>query len=128
MPGYATQAGDCLDAEATPENRANLVNPGVTDFFGVGYLTPAGESFDYDCDGQEEADPNQSGRTGSLDCSQEVFLEGCNSDAVYLPTERSGLGVSPICGSDVLALCNPVASSRECVQQNLPTSNPLRCR
>jgi hypothetical protein len=125
MPGYAIRNGDCLDAVPTPENRANFVNPGVLDNFGVGYPTPTGESFDYDCNEQEDVDPLQATRTEIPDCSLATF-PGCFSLSGYVPTERTGSGVNAICGSEVLMLCNP--GPDDCVLQSLPTTSPLRCR
>lgn len=124
-PGYATRGGDCLDAVPTPENRANLVSPGALDFFGVGYPTAAGESFDYDCSESEDVDPLQATRTEIPDCSQATFPT-CFSLSGYVPTERTGSGINAICGSEVLMLCNP--GPDECFLQSLPTTNPLRCR
>jgi hypothetical protein len=127
MPGYATRSGDCLDVVPTPENRANFVNPGVLDFFGIGYPSPTGESFDYDCNEREDVNPLQSTRTEVPDCSQATF-PGCTARPGYVPTERTGAGINPLCGSRLVALCNPTGED-ECIAQRLPTTdNPLRCR
>ena len=44
---YVSRAGDCCDLNGD-------VSPDQTDFFGVPYMCPDGEYWDYDCDGFEE--------------------------------------------------------------------------
>lgn len=49
---YSLTGSDCSDDNA-------IVNPAQKAYFGVGYLTPAGISFDYDCNGVEEGEPTK---------------------------------------------------------------------
>jgi hypothetical protein len=49
--GHSLVAGDCLDTD-------NRVKPGQTSFFAVGYTNASGKlSYDYDCNGSEQAAP-----------------------------------------------------------------------
>jgi hypothetical protein len=106
MPGFVTRNGDCLDAVPTPANRADLVNPGVLTFFGVGYSTAtAVESFDYNCSGREETDPvNGEFVPAPTDCEER---QTCGLDIGYRapPDPRTGPGVNALCGTRDVVIC-----------------------
>jgi hypothetical protein len=86
--GWAAVAGDCDDGNVD-------VFPGQSRYFGGGYTGPEGESYDYDCSGSEDPDPDALGP--APDCPALGVFE-CDGQG-YAATGRSGDGVNPICGS-----------------------------
>ncbi len=93
--GWSTVPGDCNDTESS-------VFPGQTAYFGAGYSVPGGESFDYDCSGSEEPDPEAKGAAPS--CAALALLICTGSG--FAPTGRRGNGISPSCGSTELVTCS----------------------
>jgi hypothetical protein len=94
---WVTRAGDCNDG-------LKDVNPDQRTFFGVGYDGMNGRAFDYDCNGREEPDPSQFG--AAPDCTG-LNLGMCRGSG-FGPTNRSGAGVDPLCGSTALVECKVV--------------------
>lgn len=92
-------AGDCDDDN-------DEVFPGAVAFHSTPYLTGDGtESFDYNCDGLEEADPAFVPFTGA--CGGRY--PDCSRDEGYVPTERPvGGGRNPHCGSIEFRTCGAV--------------------
>jgi hypothetical protein len=106
--------GDCDDD--LPE-----VHPDQTDFFGEGYETKQGISFDYDCSGLEDPDPVQPRRAPTT-CP---LAQPCGSPG-YVPAARSGPGVDPICGSQLIQGCAPNLGL--CSMQSPVMATAKRCR
>ncbi len=127
--GFATVAGDCLD-DPLVSNRAAVVNPGQTLAFEVGYpsaANPSEVSFDYDCDGVESPGSQFSAFLSQPNCNQAVG--NCGGLGLgYLPTERSGAGENPLCGSIAGVICTGVAGSEVCTASTVSRANqPLLC-
>jgi hypothetical protein len=121
LSGWVGVAGDCRDDLAS-------VHPGG-DASGVGYAEPGrpeGVSFDYDCSGGEELDPTNTPGVAAPNCGSILDVLACSS-AGYVTTNRSGDGVSNLCGSTTVLTCAP-AQLGLCgsdVQTGMP---PFRCR
>lgn len=113
--GWVTQGGDCSDKSAD-------AFPGQTQFFSVGYAVTGGNSFDYDCSGQEVPDATQFGAAPS--CGG-LAIGSCSGSG-FAPTARSGAGVNPLCGSTTLIECK--ASGISCGSQASGTTEAKRCR
>ena len=98
---------DCQDQNAA-------VHPGQTTFFATSYTKPNGaQSFDYNCDNNEEADPAAS--TGGS-CTP-----SCTNG--YTPT---GTTANPYCGSSTRIACVLVSGIVQC--DTLPSPQPVGCR
>ena len=125
-PGWVTIAGDCFDAQPTLSNSADQVHPGQTGYFFVGYpngARPRGISFDYDCTGTEEADPtNVPFGAAPNDCGLLVLCAASG----FRPDERDGIGVNSLCGSEIVASCDP--QNLQCLYSEVATEQPYRCR
>ena len=104
--------GDCNDDDA-------LVSPKQTDFKSVGYAVTAGVSFDYDCSGQEQADPT------ALGAAPVCNLLACSGSG-FAGTGRTGVGVNPLCGSKTLVTC--VQDGLTCKALKSQVSEGVRCR
>jgi hypothetical protein len=123
---WVTQPGDCRDdLAAVKPFKANSPDP--PQYSGTGYLDPArpsGVSFDYDCNGDETADPaNQFGAAPTCP----ALATGCTGTG-YLPASpaRGGTGVNPLCGSTTLRSC--VVQGLNCKEQLIQMATPFRCR
>ncbi|HEY6556800.1 MAG TPA: hypothetical protein VI072_05990 [Polyangiaceae bacterium] len=116
---WVLRGGDCRDD--LPK-----VNPDQDDYMPEGYETTQGVSFDYDCSGLEEPDPESFG-AAPASCP---LLPPCNTQQYppgYVPGPRSGLGVNALCGSQLLRGC--VANGAlGCAQQQTATTAAKRCR
>lgn len=108
--GLVAVGGDCLDVAPSEQPLAFFVNPGQPNFFREGYpssTSPSGVSFDYDCDGEESADPALAAGVQVPDCSQALV---CSTTIFgYRSTDRTGPGENPVCGSINFVYCLPVA-------------------
>jgi hypothetical protein len=126
--GWVERGDDCLDAELTPENQANKVHPGQTQFFDVGYPVSGGQpgevSFDYDCSSREEPDPGNVALSAAKDCTA-TASNACSSATGYVPTDRSGSGVNNLCGSSTAQPCMKL--SEECVPGIAGTVRAFQC-
>lgn len=90
---WATIGGDCNDDEGD-------VHPNATQGQDQPYQTSGGTtSFDYDCSGQEEGNPNQEGAAPA--CGVISLCSGSG----FVKTSRTGTGVNPLCGSTTKATC-----------------------
>lgn len=104
-PGWVAQPGDCRDDLAD-------VFPGQTRFFAEPYVdpdAPGDVSFDYDCSSAEEPDPDNETLAEPPDCANLLGLGNCVGSG-FLPFSppRSGAGIEPRCGSNLLRDCSPV--------------------
>jgi hypothetical protein len=123
---WVTQPGDCRDdlADVKPFKQSS---PDPPNYSGTGYpdpVRPLGISFDYDCNGDETADPtNQFGAAPTCP----ALATGCAGTG-YVPASpaRSGTGVNPLCGSTTLKSC--VVMGLNCKEQYIQMSTPFRCR
>jgi len=119
---WALRGGDCRDDLFD-------VRPEQTTFFPTGYPDPtrpsAGNlSFDYDCDFIEELEP---GTLPAPSCAGLLTCEG--SGYVAANPARSGPGVSPICGSTGLSVCQSTTIlGLSCAAQPLPGGVAARCQ
>jgi hypothetical protein len=113
--GWVTVAGDCDDTN--PD-----VFPGQTRYFGAAYAGPRGESFDYDCSGAEDPDPDKA--QPAPDCASLGVLE-CEGKG-YTATRRTGDGVNPICGSERAIEC--AAGLLGCGSSLPVEAEPAGCR
>lgn len=87
--GGVTVAGDCDD-------RNPLVHPGQVRYFDVEYSTEGGPgSFDYDCSGSEDGNPE----SVPIVACESVFPDGGVCSAMYEGTKRMGPAVNALCGS-----------------------------
>jgi hypothetical protein len=107
--GFVSTPGDCLDADPAELEVAATVHPGQLEYFFVGYRDtskPGDISFDYDCSGSEDADPQFP--SGTPVCEALMGLNDCDG-AGYLPDiARQGVsGVDALCGSEVVVSCGP---------------------
>ncbi|HEX3597272.1 MAG TPA: hypothetical protein VHU80_19320 [Polyangiaceae bacterium] len=115
-PGrWALATGDCDDDEPA-------VNPGQKKYFGVGYPRPDSTiSFDYDCSGTEEPNPQQ---TTAGDCGLLNLV--CTSSSGYETNQRSGVGINAWCGSTKVRVCIP--SALPCETSERSGEPPFTCR
>jgi hypothetical protein len=96
---YVTTSGDCDDdnADVHPQLSAREKM-----FFDIPYKTPAGAiSFDYDCSGKEEGNPN----VPTAGSCQLLMLNNTCSGSGYKPTTRTTQGANPYCGSQSYQTC-----------------------
>ena len=104
--------GDCND-----DNK--VVFPHKAGFAADGYTSSGNAvSFDYDCSGMEEVDPSSKGAAPA--CS----LLSCTGSG-FQPTNRSGPGVNPLCGSKSLVTCT--SGSLSCSGVVTQVSEGVRC-
>ena len=127
--GWATQGGDCLDAEPTGQNKADKVHPGQTDFFVEGYPStgkPGDVSFDYDCDGQEFAPAGPGSGNYTLAQGECPTTRPCDTTGNgVLPGDRSGDGVNGFCGNSSVRFCTEAGD--QCVENFTMAPTPIRC-
>ncbi len=123
---WVTLPGDCRDD--LPEVKPfQADSPDPPKYGGVGYadpVKPRGVSFDYDCSGDETADPtNQFGAAPTCP----ALATNCTGTG-YLPATpaRTGTGINPLCGSTTLRSC--VVQGLNCKEQIIEMSTPFRCR
>jgi len=125
-PGWATVAGDCLDAVPTSLLPAGDVHPGQGRYFANGYADsskPGQISFDYDCSSSEDADPGNDPSRATEGCGVVSFACGENG---FIPTARAGSGINALCGSEMVIACEP--HDLQCVALAFSTSEPFLCR
>lgn len=121
-PGWVSLSGDCRDD--VPD--AFL---GQAAYFGEAFDDPdkpAQVSFDFDCDGSETPDPNNT----SLDPAPECTALACSGSG-YLPAvpARSGSGSEPRCGSNQLRRCvGGLAPLALCSKETLTVADRFRCK
>lgn len=121
---WSSVGGDCRDdLPAVKPFRAGMPNPPA--YSGTGYPAnnqPAGVSFDYDCNGAEDADPTNA-YGADPDCSG---LLNCNGAGyVAANPSRQGPGINPRCGSMTVKRC---IGPLPCTSVLEDTSIPYRCR
>jgi hypothetical protein len=117
--GWTAEAGDCNDKNKD-------VFPGQTMYFGVGYSktgAPGGISFDYDCNSSEEVIP---GVATAPDCKALAGLGCPENQNGYVPTARSGSGISALCGSNILTGCKKETLSCSTISKGV--GDPVKCR
>lgn len=122
--GWVTEPGDCRDdlADVHPRQEvySSLPYPDVTRLGGV--------SFDYDCSGGEEPDIGNLTLAPVPTCGGLLTCEG----AGYLPAEpiRTGEGIDPRCGSNVLRSCQLQSVLGACfaVDDVIADSDRFRCK
>jgi hypothetical protein len=114
--GWATNSDDCDDHDAR-------VHPGQATYFGTPYAAAGGDSFDYDCSGNEDPDtalpraPSSCALLGVVTCG----------GAGYLATSRAGAGKSSLCGSDQKSVCEPTMLVL-CGPVTVTADTPFGCR
>jgi hypothetical protein len=92
---WAILAGDCNDEDAR-------VHPGQVTYFGTpSHRSDAAVSFDYDCSGAEEGDPNL--LVAPKNCGL-LSLALCGGFG-YTATDRVAAGANTYCGSSVWSTC-----------------------
>jgi hypothetical protein len=121
-PGWVSQPGDCRD----DQERVYL---GQQDSSAVPFPDPTKSqqlSFDFDCSGSEEPDPDNSPSGAPPDCAQLVTCVGSG----YLPAvpARAGAGIEPRCGSNLLRRCVSGALPLTCMAEDLALADELRFR
>ena len=115
--GYTAEPGDCRDDDAQ-------VHPGQTGYFGSGYPEPSkpqGVSYDYDCDGEEQAEPSAQ---AAPQCTGLLICQGSGYEPVNPP--RSGPGIDAHCGSDQFATCS--SQGLGCKAVIVTSADSYRCR
>ena len=92
--GWVTKGGDCADNNLD-------VFPGQTDYLDEAYSKSGGvKSFDFDCNGTEEQEaPVQKAASTCV-----VAGNGCAGGG-YIPAQRIGAGVDPLCGATEYQTC-----------------------
>lgn len=96
--GYAANTGDCCDSDKNAK-------PGQTSFFPA---SNACDSFDYNCNGAEDLDPEQ----------KHVAVEACNTQTKTCSVNTGWVGIQETaCGEDFYwrtGSCSYVASAGSC--------------
>ena len=131
LEGYVTLPGDRNDESSGFFDRAELVHPGQTEFFGFSYedeSKPGGVSFDFDCSGAEEADPDNSPSGAPPDCASVVAILDCSGQG-FRDEGRTGPGIIGQCGSELIISCS-VQNVTQCVavEAVVAIGNPFSCR
>jgi hypothetical protein len=109
LEGYSTVTGDCHDVQPSELDPADQVFPGQEQYFGSAYPTANGLSFDYDCSGNEVAEPHPDFVAAPTDCEQRQSCAGLDSG--YLPAApRAGQNVNVLCGSLNSVVCTASVS------------------
>ena len=114
--GLSAEDDDCLDAVPTDSNRAQLVYPGQTEHFHVGYpdiSKPDNISFDYDCSGEEDSDPENDPPGEAPACEQLVGNDCAGRGWLPYDTRPTGNGIQALCGSEFVISC--VLQNDSCV-------------
>ena len=103
LEGYTTVPGDCHDVESSFFDRASQCtlakrssSPSATwmkDETG-------GVSFDFDCSGAEEADPDNSPSGAPPDCASIIAILDCSGQG-FRDEGRAGPGIIGQCGSEI---------------------------
>jgi hypothetical protein len=114
---WVAVAGDCDDHDAR-------VHPGQVSYFGTPYTSAGAVSFDYDCSGQEDADPLQSPAPASCGL---LSLTLCGGSG-YTPTARTGQNVNPLCGSTSKNTCQAAVAVLLCETVTETATEPFRCK
>jgi hypothetical protein len=122
---WVVVGGDCRDDQP-------LVFPGQLNHFAVGYPSSvsggAGVSFDYDCVSGEVPDPNNVTNAEVPACASLLGI-GCTGSG-FQPASpaRSGAGIEPRCGSNVVTTC--LVSGVTCGPSNSTRdlSEAFRCK
>lgn len=125
QPGWVDNDADCGDDEP-------LAHPGQEGFFGDGFDDPSKpgiKSFDYDCSGVEEVDPENSPATGEPRCDEIGDLLACMGDGYMPDVDRTGEGINPLCGSRIRRRC-VVQTLLGCTgsDSRLASEDAFRCR
>lgn len=116
---WVTKGGDCDDA--SPH-----VFPGQTQYFAEPYETSSGaRSFDYDCSGAEDEKPPP--HKVATPCAVGVG-QTCTGDG-YVPTQRAGAGVDPLCGATEYQTCRLKAGTGQLAcEGQISNVEPTVCR
>jgi hypothetical protein len=123
-PGWVQLAGDCRDDRQD-------VFPGQLTFSGVGYPDPTkpdGVSYDYDCDGVEEPDLDNTPPDLPPSCGSLAGGVNCTGSG-YLPRvpARAGQNIEPRCGSTLRRTCEgQLLSACEAIDETILLA--FRCR
>ena len=122
--GWVEQKGDCHDENAD-------VHPGQTEFFAEPYERPDGDggvvpSFDYDCDGTEEGEPDKPVTTQAECPADAADSATCRAAAGYQPRSE-GATANAYCGSTHYLDCFFV-TGRGCAGAVNDSEEPYRCR
>ena len=113
---WALEGGDCQDDDAD-------VHPKQQNYFDGSYSTSGGtDSFDYDCSGHEDGDPSQIG--AAPNCGSLLGI-GCAGSG-FRATNRTGVGVNPLCGSRTKITCTPAPLACNAVATSVSVG--YRCR
>ena len=126
--GLAASADDCHDARPTDFDPAQLVYPGQTQYFGVGYRDeskPSNVSFDYDCVNGEQSDPTNQPDERAPACDELPVEDLTCIGAGYEANQRGGFGINSLCGSRFILTCAP--NELKCESTSTPAP-PFRCR
>jgi hypothetical protein len=114
---WALAKGDCDDRDPT-------VNPGQKKYFGVPYKKSDNtDSFDYDCSGTEDANPDLA--VAPEDCGP-LKLALCGTASGYETNNRVGTGIDAWCGSTTVRVCTP--SLLLCTTTERTGQPPFSCR
>jgi hypothetical protein len=98
---WSRVGGDCNDAGAA----ASSVHPGQQKYSGTPYQRADNtDSYDYDCSGMEDANPQLQPAPQSCGALQLLL---CGNASGYEPTTRAGPGINPYCGSQTVLVCIP---------------------
>lgn len=121
--GWVDKKGDCHDEDAD-------VHPDQTAFFGEPYERPDGDggvvpSFDYDCDGTEEGEPDKQVTTEAA-CPERSDQEACKAAQGYQP-RTEGATENAYCGSTDVLDCFFI-TGRGCQGAVSHDQEPYRCR
>jgi hypothetical protein len=132
LEGYVRVGGDCHDAVVVPNDPADLVHPGQTEYQYVTYPDPTksdGRSYDFDCDDQETGAPNNNPPGGSPTCPPDI-LGGLNCVGQgYLEGSRVGPGENSLCGSETIVTCQVIALTQcEATYASVPGGLPYMCK
>ena len=127
---WSVLSGDCRDdlPNVKPYSSAS---PDPPQYSGTGYAEnnkPQGISFDYDCSGEEQADPTNAYGV-EPDCPNVLNCSGVGYIAVN--PARTGAGIDPRCGSTQLKRCQVLFAAGAPALCNITidvTSEAYRCR
>jgi hypothetical protein len=123
QPGWVSQPGDCRDDQP-------LVFMGQEQYFAAPYpdpLRPQGVSFDFDCDGVETPDPSNQTLDAAPTCGGLGLLVCTGSGFLPATPARSGSGIEPRCGSNLLRSC-VVVNGISCAAQDVAVADDVRFR
>lgn len=130
LDGYVSVGGDCRDVEPSFFDQAQLVHPSQTEFFAFSYVDttkPGGISFDFDCDGEEEADPTNDPPNAQPSCPSLLGGLACSGSG-FRNEGRSGTGINGQCGSEFIVNCVTQAVTQCVAIEEQAPDRPFSCR